>query len=143
MNICQTTILLNNGKHCKGKSKRFKRKFQGFSGLFCFSMSNSSVQFEDSTLTSENTAVSVQYNGYLNLNGGSITRKSGTHNLFVFVGYYRHSPSTYYIWTSTDGASWTSVSTNFGTTIGMGCPCSRGGWGIAYGTVNISEYTAP
>ena len=78
MNICQTTILLNNGKHCKGKSKRFKRKFQGFSGLFCFSMSNSSVQFEDSTLTSENTAVSVQYNGYLNLNGGSITRKSCT-----------------------------------------------------------------
>ena len=78
MNICQTTILLNNGKYCKGKSKRFKRKFQGFSGLFCFSMSNSSVQFEDSTLTSENTAVSVQYNGYLNLNGGSITRKSGT-----------------------------------------------------------------
>ena len=37
MNICQTTILLNNGKYCKGKSKRFKRKFQGFSGLFCFS----------------------------------------------------------------------------------------------------------
>ena len=78
MNIYQTTILLNNGKHCKGKSKRFKRKIQGFSGLFCFSMSNSSVQFDYSTLTSENTAVSVQYNGYLNLNGGSITRKSCT-----------------------------------------------------------------
>ena len=39
---------------------------------------NSSVQFEDSTITSENAAVSVQYNGYLNLNGGSITRNSGT-----------------------------------------------------------------
>ena len=37
MNVCQTTILLNNGKYCKGNSKRFKRKFQGFSGLFCFS----------------------------------------------------------------------------------------------------------
>jgi hypothetical protein len=63
-------------------------------------------------------------------------------NLFVFVGYYRHSPSTYYIWTSTDGASWTSVNTNFGDD-GPGCPCSRGGWGIAYGIVNISEYPAP
>ncbi|MFL2809402.1 MAG: hypothetical protein ACJ0DG_10185, partial [bacterium] len=63
-------------------------------------------------------------------------------NLFVFVGYYRHSPSTYYIWTSTDGASWTSVSTDFGDD-GPGCPCSRGGWGIAYGIVNISEYPAP
>ena len=37
MNICHTTILLNNGKHYKGKSKRFKGKFQGFRGLFCFS----------------------------------------------------------------------------------------------------------
>ena len=59
-------------------------------------------------------------------------------NLFVFVGYYRHSPSTYYIWTSTDGASWTSVSTNFGDD-GAGCPCDRGGWGIAYGIVNTSD----
>jgi hypothetical protein len=64
-------------------------------------------------------------------------------NLFVFVGYYRHSPSTYYIWTSTDGASWTSVSTNFGTSCIGDSSCNRGGWGIAYGTVNISEYPAP
>ena len=40
--------------------------------------SNSSVQFEDSTITSQNSSVWVGYNGFLNLNGGSITRNSGT-----------------------------------------------------------------
>ena len=39
---------------------------------------NSSLQFEDSTITSQNSSVWVGYNGFLNLNGGSITRTSGT-----------------------------------------------------------------
>jgi len=60
---------------------------------------------------------------------------------FIFVGEDRYS-STYYIWSSTDGASWTTVSTSFRND-GAGCPCNRGGWGIAYGTVDISEYPAP
>ncbi|SVA48262.1 uncharacterized protein METZ01_LOCUS101116 [marine metagenome] len=36
MNICPTTILYNNGLHIIGKSIKVKRKFQSFSGAFCF-----------------------------------------------------------------------------------------------------------
>ena len=39
---------------------------------------NSSVQFEDTTVTSASASANVEYNGFLNLNGGSITRNSGT-----------------------------------------------------------------
>ena len=45
---------------------------------FIYVNSNSSVQFEDTTITSENAVAWVEYNGFLNLNGGSITRNSGT-----------------------------------------------------------------
>ena len=62
----------------KENRKRSRESFRASVAYFASVMSNSTVQFEESTLTSENTAVSVQYNGYLNLNGGSITRKSGT-----------------------------------------------------------------
>jgi hypothetical protein len=65
-------------------------------------------------------------------------------NLFVFVGYYRHSPSTSYIWYSSDGASWQSKSTDFGTDCLGNETCNIDVVsGIAYGTLNISEYPAP
>ena len=64
--------------------------------------------------------------------------------IFVFVGHYRHNPSTSYIWYSSDGASWQSKSTDFGTGCMGGGTCNIGAVsGIAYGIVNISEYPAP
>ncbi len=59
---------------------------------------NSSVQFEDTTVTSANASASVEYNGFLNLNGGSITRNSGTPTVKVkgpsiFVVYNNGSVS--------------------------------------------------
>jgi len=50
----------------------------GSHSSFLYVTSNSSVQFEDTTVTSANASASVEYNGFLNLNGGSITRNSGT-----------------------------------------------------------------
>ena len=46
--------------------------------------SNSSLQLEDTNVTSNNNEVSVGTNGYLNLNGGSIKRTNGSPTIKVY-----------------------------------------------------------
>ena len=69
---------INIGRSSSAEIKNSTITHTGSQSEFILVESNSSVQFEDTTITSENAAASVEYNGFLNLNGGSITRNSGT-----------------------------------------------------------------
>ena len=70
---------INIGRSSSAEIKNSTITHTGSQSGHIYVRANSSVQFEDyNNHLSECGSKSVQYNGYLNLNGGSITRNSGT-----------------------------------------------------------------